>query len=389
MKVKIVLLLFICLIITGCGNYRELNQIAIITGIGIDKNKDNYEVSVLIANADKNETSPKEGQSEPTVYSGTGNSLTKALKVIERKTPKQLYFGHINVVLISEDVAKDGFLKVADFLLRNPESRKKFYLILARDSKAKDALEIVSPLDAFPSQNIASLMGTNSQTQSITNSVTYSDFIKAILTPGKEGVLPSIKVKGKEKNKDNLNEISPNTYLELTSLAIFKDDKLAGFTTNNESAAINILKNTVKQSIFEVNYNNDIVSITTKNVSSKIKIKSPNKFDIKVTGEARIAEINSNTNLNNKKVIKKIENKLNKKIENQITKVIKNIQQKYQSDIFGFGNLVYQNYPKNFKKIENKWNDVYFPKIEVKVKANTELISTGSIENTIRKEKAK
>ena len=65
------------------------------------------------------------------------------------------------------------------------------------------------------------------------------------------------------------------------------------------------------------------------------------------------------------------------------------MQEKYQSDIFGFGNLVYQNYPKSFKDIEDKWNDKYFPNIKVNVKSNVELISTGSIENTIGKEESK
>ena len=137
MKSKLLILITICFILTGCGNYRELNQIAIITGIGIDKKNEEYEVSVLIANAQKSETTSKEGESQPTVYSGTGKTLVEAVKVIERKTPKELYLGHINVVLISEDVAEDGFLKVADWLLRNPESRKKFYLILTKDKFIK------------------------------------------------------------------------------------------------------------------------------------------------------------------------------------------------------------------------------------------------------------
>ena len=130
MKNKIFVLLLLCLCLCGCGNYRELNQIAIITGIGIDKKDGEYEISLLIANAGKSETTPKEGESQPTVYSGKGESLVEATKEVDRKTPKQLYFGHVNVVLISEKIAKEGFLNVADWLLRNPESRKKFYLLM-------------------------------------------------------------------------------------------------------------------------------------------------------------------------------------------------------------------------------------------------------------------
>ncbi len=389
MKNKIFILLLLCLFLCGCGNYRELNQIAIITGVGIDKKDDEYEVSLLIANAQKSETTSKEGESQPTVYSGKGKSLVEATKEVDRKTPKQLYFGHINVVLISEKVAEEGFLNVADWLLRNPESRKKFYLMMTKDSTAKEVLEIVSPLESFPSQNIATLMGSNEETQAITNSVTYSDFINNILVEGIEPILPSITVIGDDKDGDdkaNLDTTNPNSYLKLETIALFKNDKFKGFASENDSKAINILKNTVKQSIFTINYDDSNVNLSTKNISSKIKIKSAKEFDIKVTGDATLSEINSDTNLNKEQTIKNIEKELNKTIKKQINKAIKKMQTKYKSDIFGFGNLIYKNHPDAWKKIKDKWNDVYFPKIKVNIQTDVELVSTGSLENTIRKE---
>lgn len=389
MKNKVFVLLLLCLFLCGCGNYRELNQIAIITGVGIDKKDDKYEVSLLIANAGKSETTSKEGESQPTVYSGKGESLVEATKEVDRKTPKQLYFGHINVVLMSEKVAEEGFLNIADWLLRNPESRKKFYLLMTKDASAKEVLEIVSPLEAFPSQNIATLMGSNEETQAITNSVTYSDFINDILTSGTEPILPSITIVGDEEDgndKSNLDTTNPESYLKLETIALFKNDKFKGFASDDDSKAINILKNTVKQSVFTINYDNSNVNLTTKNISSKIKIKSAKEFDIKVSGDATLAEINSNTDLNSEKTIKEIEKELNKVVKNQINKAIEKMQTKYKSDIFGFGNLIYKNYPNTWKKVKNKWNDVYFPKIKVNVQTDLELVSTGSLENTIRKE---
>ena len=389
MKNKIFILLLLCLFLCGCGNYRELNQIAIITGVGIDKKDDEYEVSLLIANAQKSETTSKEGEAQPTVYSGKGKSLVEATKEVDRKTPKQLYFGHINVVLISEEIAEEGFLNVADWLLRNPESRKKFYLMMTKDSTAKEVLEIVSPLESFPSQNIATLIGSNEETQAITNSVTYSDFINNILVEGIEPILPSITVIGDDKDGDdkaNLDTTNPNSYLKLETIALFKNDKFKGFASENDSKAINILKNTVKQSIFTINYDDSNINLSTKNISSKIKIKSAKEFDIKVTGDATLSEINSDTNLNKEQTIKDIEKELNKTIKKQINKAIKKMQTKYKSDIFGFGNLIYKNHPDAWKKIKDKWNDVYFPKIKVNIQTDVELVSTGSLENTIREE---
>ena len=132
MKNKIFVLLVFCLILCGCGNYRELNDLSVITGVAIDKDESGYKLSYLIANSQKAQTSSKEGEAQTTVYSGTGKNLTEAVKAIEVKSPKQLYYGHITTVIISEEIGKEGFLKVSDIILRNPETRKQFYILKLR-----------------------------------------------------------------------------------------------------------------------------------------------------------------------------------------------------------------------------------------------------------------
>lgn len=390
MKNKLIILLLVFFLLTGCGNYRELNEIAIITGIGIDKTNNEYEVSMLIANAGKSETSSKEGESQQAIYTGQGKTIVGAVKEIERKIPKQLYFGHINAVVISEKIAKEGFLNIADFLLRNPESRKKFYLLMAKGSDAKDILKIISPLESFPSQSIATLMGKGSKTQSITNGITYSDFVNKILTKGVEPILPSVSVIGDEKEgseKTTLEETVPKAYLKLENTALFKGDKFIGYAENDDSQAINILKGEPLQSVFSIKYDDNYANITARNISAKIKLEKENKIIIKIKGDARLAEINSNVDLNKKETITKLKKDLNKTIKKQIENVIEKMQKQYKSDIFGFGNLVYKKYPNTF--IEEKWNDVDFPKLTVEVNSDVNLISTGSLENTIRKENSK
>ena len=132
---KILLVISLCFILTGCGNYAELDKLAIVTGVAIDKDGDDYEISYLVANSPKGQTSSKEGEAKTTVYSGTGETIPDAAMIIEQKSPKKIYLGHVNVVIISEEIAKDGFFKVADWLFRNPETRKQFYLLLAKDEK--------------------------------------------------------------------------------------------------------------------------------------------------------------------------------------------------------------------------------------------------------------
>lgn len=390
-KLTLIIIFFIITItLTGCGGYEELNNLSIVTAVAFDKTDDEYELSFLIANSPKAQTSSKEGEAKTTVYSGKGKTIALASKDIEQIVPKQVYLGHINVVVISEDIAKDGFLKIADWLLRNPQTRKKFYLLQAKDVSAKNILKIVSPLESFPSQSIATLIESNSETKSIATSITYSNFINQILEKGYDPVLPSITISGnikKGSNEKNLETTEPESYLVLGPLAIYKGDKLKGFSTKKESWAINVLKNEAKELNYNVKYQNENISIETHSLKSNIKIIDEKNIEITISGMGDIYSINNKIDIQNYQEINKIEKAWAKSLKNDLSKVIKNIQNKYQADIFGFGNLIYKNNPKIWEKLEKNWNSKYFPNLNIQIKTNLKINATGSLLNTIKEDK--
>ena len=53
MKIKIFLILFLCFLTSGCWNYNELDDFAIVTGMGIDEYEDGYKVSLVISKGKK------------------------------------------------------------------------------------------------------------------------------------------------------------------------------------------------------------------------------------------------------------------------------------------------------------------------------------------------
>lgn len=391
-KTLLILIAFIFTIsLTGCGGYEELNNLSIVTAVAFDKQDDNYELSFLIANSPKAQTSSKEGEAKTTVYSSQGKTIAEAAKTIEQIVPKQIYLGHINVVIISEDIAKEGFLNIADWLLRNPQTRKKFYLMQAKNEKAKNILKIVSPLESFPSQSIATLIESNSETKSIATSITYSNFISQILEPGYDPVLPSITIKGNVKkgsNEKNLETTEPDSYLVLGPLAIYKSDKLIGFASEKESWAINVLKNEAKEVNYNLKYQNEDISIETHSLKSSIKIKDSNNIEITISGQGDIYNITSPVDIQNYKEIHKIEKAWQKSLTKDLSKVIKKFQTKYLSDIFGFGNLIYKKDPKTWNKLKKDWNSKYFPNLNIKIKTNLKIEATGSLVKTIKEAKS-
>lgn len=390
---KIILIIIIAsltLSLSGCKGYKELNNLSIVTAVAFDKKDDEYELSFLIANSPKPQTSNKEGEAKTTVYSSKGKTIAEAAKEIEQIVPKQIYLGHINVVIISEDIGKDGFLKISDWLLRNPQTRKKFYLLQAKDVSAKSIIKITSPLESFPSQNIATLIETNAESKSIATSITYSNFIEQILEKGYDPILPSITIKGDIKdgsNEKNLETTEPETYLILGPLAIYKNDKLKGFATEKESLGINILKNEAKEINYNVKYQNEDISIEASNLKSTINIKDTKNIEITISGKGEILSINNKINIQNYKEIEKIKKAWSTQLKEELNKVIKTVQTKYKADIFGFGNKIYKNMPKKWTNLEKNWNDKYFPNLNINIKTNLKIENTGSLVETIKEAK--
>ena len=372
---KIILNLILLLTLTGCWNYNELNDYSIISGVAIDKSGDEYEMSVLISNSPKsNSSESNSSESQVVVYSGKGNSIFSALKQIGLISPSELYFGSFSVLVISEEVAKEGINNAIDFFVRYPNSRKNFYVVVSKDSKAKDALKIMTPLSSFPSQKITDNVKSTTKLQGIVASKNFNDLLSTILTPGTELSMNCIEIVGdieEGSNKENIESSEPKTYTKLGNLGIFKDDKLVDWANRDESLGINIIKGMISEMFLDIEYEDGYVVIDSTSFSSDVKVKLKDEqpiINISLAGEARIVEVEGDVDLEDSKVIEEIQKKANKKIKKRVEQAI-DLATENNTDILGFGKIFYQEYPKYFKKQEKEWNN-NLDKIKINIKSD-------------------
>ena len=278
---KIILSLILLLTLTGCWNYNELNDYSIVSGVAIDKSEDEYEMSVLISNSPKsNSSESNSSESQVVVYSGKGDSIFSALKQIGLISPSELYFGSFSVLVISEEVAKDGINNAIDFFVRYPNSRKNFYVVLSKETKAKDTLKIMTPLSSFPSQKITDNVKSTTELQGIIASKNFNDLLSTILTQGTELSLNCIEIVGNVEegsSKENIESSQPKTYTKLGNLGIFKDDKLIDWADRDESLGINIINGAISEMFLDIEYKEGYVVIDSTSFSSDVKVKLKDK----------------------------------------------------------------------------------------------------------------
>jgi spore germination protein KC len=386
---KLLFLIPIFFLLTGCWNYQELNSLAISTAMAIDKDDEGYEVSILIANSKKSQVSSKEGESQTVVYSAKGETLSDALKNIDLENPRQTYIGHLSVIIISEDVAKEGLMNTLDLLLRYSESTKRFYIAIAHEYKAKEIIKIISPLETFPSQTISTNIKSSSESQAVSVAITFSKFIENLLKVGISPILPTITIEGDAEegtSEKSLEQASPDAILKLSTLAIFKDDKLIGYATKDESRGINLMAGKINAMIVKYECDSNYLVSSLSELNTEIKIDFENDLPIAtiyIEGNGDITENNCNLKLTDKDVIEKIQKGINNEIKRLINKGLKLLQEDYKSDVIGFGNLIYKKNPNYFKNINN-WDEDEFPNLEVKIKTNINLSTKGSARESIK-----
>lgn len=385
---KKLLIIPIILLLSGCWNYYELNNIAITTGIAIDKNNNQYEVTYLISNAKKNEVSSKEGEAGTTTYSGIGDTIQEAINDLQIKMPFEPYIGHLVVTIISEEVAKEGLENILDYLARNEESRNFFYLILSRNTKAKNILEIISPLQTFPSQTIASDIETSSAESSLIYKITYNDFIYTLLEQGTNPVLNSLTIIGNKEEGTDTKELSntvPKAIIKIDSLGIFKEDKLLGWATTEESKGINLLSDNVKNMYIKTKCKDNYIMNYIENIKTKTKIDlEKNTVFVKISGNSKILETNCKIDLENQEAINEIENNIKQEL-NQIIKQAQQLTKKYNTDVLGYGKIIHKNNPKKWNEIKDNWDNIY-KNLEIKVEYDIKIKNKGSLINTIKEE---
>lgn len=384
-KLIIVITLLFCT--CGCWNYKELDDYSIVTAIAIDKEDEKYEVSILISNAKKNSSDSSAASDKGVVYSGKGTSIYTALKEIGLISPKELYLDHFSILVINEEVAKDGIYNVIDFFLRYPNSRKDFFIALAKDCKAKDTLKIVTPLTDYPSQSIADNISYTSNLQGKVNDLNFNEIVYDLIANSKEVSINSLTIKGSEKkgsSDKNIETTEPNSYIKLGNLGIFKNDKFIKWASEEESIGINILKNKTKEVDLKININDGYVIVSTVEFNSNIKVKLEENepvFTVETEGNAKIMEVNGDIDLNDNKIIKEIEKKANNKIKNYIKKTIK-LSQDNKSDIIGFGSKLFKSNPDYYNKIKNDWNNE-LKNLKINIKNNIVLKSKSSTQNSV------
>jgi spore germination protein KC len=221
MKKKIFLLLLTTLLVTGCWDHLELNNIAIVSGIALDKTKDDKILLTFLIPTSKAIKSSKESLSTLEEYSlivsDKGDGILDAYNNIQKKLSRKIFLAQINGIIIGEDLAKEGISNILDFFLRFPNSNPKVNIFFTQE-KASEIFNINSKQE---SNSIIVLNKKTNSTRSL--NINFVDFLNILIKKGIEVTASQII---KIPLDENI-EITSNTMCaSINGSAVFSEDKI-------------------------------------------------------------------------------------------------------------------------------------------------------------------
>ncbi len=384
---KMIFIIPIIFLLTGCYNYREINELAIVSGVSIRKVDNEIELTTEVINPKKEQDASSGEEPEFIIYSSRAKSVQEAIRKMMKESPRKMYGAHIEILVIDEGIAREYLMDILDSFARNPEIRSEFKVLVG---KSDDILKITTPLEKISSENIRNSLENNNKYLGFANVVTYHELISNVLNPNIELVLPVLSMKGNVnlgEDKENISNTSVKATSIIDGMAIFRNNKLIGYLTEEESLTYNILRDSVKNFFIRTSgHDNEYIVHEIIRLSSKMEFdRNKNEMKITLTGKSAISEVNEKIDLENLEEVSKLEKELNQELKKMVERSILSIQKKYNSDIFGFGDVIYKSYPKYFQKIKDEFKQDGFQNMKVNVSVKIKGQEKGNLNRGVVK----
>ncbi|HEX3030554.1 MAG TPA: Ger(x)C family spore germination protein [Clostridia bacterium] len=404
MKKRYILLalaVIIQIILPGCWDYMEYEQMAHVIAVGVDFSVDtgNFTTSIQhIPSIKSGNTGTGSSKSSPnqvgSVHTATDKTFYGCLAKLQQVVALKMFYGYQKVMVIGKEAAENKLSDILELHDRSPMPRNTAYLVFV-SGKAQNTLATLDADSSISSgQEIFNLINLSPLSNS-SYPITVQDFLEMLSIGGLEATAPYITTTAKDNEAPEAKGGKEGPYeLDIqregdqiiTATAVFKSDRFIGLLNNKENLGYGwITGKAIKP------YKTSMVSGSTENVLYYHIGKSKSKIKVKLIEGKPVIHVSVNTVGNLTKYyggkgseflspeqINDAEKKLSESIRSDIEAALAKAQKEYKSDIFGFGFALFRKSPKLWRNVyEKKWEDT-FPDILVNIKVKTKIINTGS-----------
>lgn len=381
------------LTLTGCWERRELNELAFVMGMGVDKAGDKYKVSMQVVVPSELASHTGNYTTPVTQYISTVESIYHSITQFTLKGPRLCYMGHIRILVIGEDVAREGITSILDVLKRSSGIRPDFYILVAKNASAAEVLNVLTKQDRIPANKLFHSLDEASVLTGKTTKVTLDELIETLVANGKDAVLTGVNLQGNTKvggEKSNVQSVVPKARLNLQDVAVFRKDQLAEWLDENETVGYSFITNQIKRTTRSIR-GTDGKRITVGSISSntdrKVKIinGAPHIF-LHLKGTFNIQSSQSDMDLGTDEAIRYVTRKTEEEVQALMQQTVDRMTEGQQLDIFGFGESIYKSSPSAWYKMIANYGHRYLVHVPVHYKVDILFNRIGTLDTPFYKE---
>lgn len=367
-------LCIVCLLLSGCLEKRNIENLGIITAAGYDLLDDGWlEGTHVLFQFDPNATNISQ------ILVSRAKTSKGLMHDASLKTSKKLVSGHQRLSLFGRDLSEKGLMRLMDTMARDANAADMMYIALGENT-SKSILKASNFEDA-PNMGsyLYKLIEKNVKEEKIPP-CTLHDFLHDFYSYGTDPILPIITI---EENKPTIRK-----------LGLLKRDQVVGSISAKEGFYIKLLRDRYTSASIEIvvpkePFKDDILTnrhykelqgmyLNLDEVSSNSSIKVIDKENLKfkatIDFDTRLLEVSEDIDVSQKETLKKLEKYISKNIEMQIIELIEKLKES-NSDPIGLGSI-YAKFVGHENLKDDKWHEL-FPNVEVDVEVNTRIIRFG------------
>lgn len=372
-NIFLVIIITVCFTLTGCYDAREVDKLGYPIAIGLDKGKTNrlkltlqFVVPKNIGTSGGQSNGGGSSENPLSVTSVETPSLLAGLNMINTYTSRQINLSHAKVLVISQELAKEGLHAYIHGAIRNKEFRPSMYIAVSAGS-AEDYLNSIKPVFEVNPVNYYELTFSSYVYNAFIPKSTLNDFYHAqeshainattILVANNSFTnSKDININAstfKEKNRpsplegDFLTGSIPRTGeqpSEAMGTAVFNGDKMVGILDGEETALYLIAKGDYNYAYWtfpDPKHPEYYIALNIRqNRLPKVDVKMINNkpsINLKVDFDVDILSIQSDENYENQDNLLILQNYISNQLRDRLQKLLEKAAKQYKSDIFGFG----------------------------------------------------
>jgi len=375
---RLLSLLALSLSLVGCWSRIEINDLAIVGLIGIDRSEDgdielwiNVNVPSRLGGAPG--TAPAQGSSGSPVVtlSARGQTVVQAANRIQTQLPRRLFWAHARVILIGERLARENSRAAVDFLTRHRELRLNNYVLVVPD-KPQDVMGRMVDIERLPSDYIREI-----ERSRIVPVSTVQTWVQQLASPGAD---PYLAVADSVDPPPGAPD-GQRSGIEVNRAALFQRDRLVHYADFETSQGLMWLAGQP---------HHGVVTVTVPGVSGAIsvvwlyshtdrRVRVENgrvAVYVHVRIEGDVAEQQAALDLSDAGQLRRVEAQMAGAVKARMMQAVK-LMKELKVDSAGIGEEIHRQQPAMWYRLHKDWQEEAFPSTKIVVSVDARVRRTG------------